>query len=457
MQFLLGDAFPAFLASYDAPAQTGLRVNTLKVTPENFCRLAPFELTPSGLGSDSFIVAGDARPGRHPYHAAGLYYLQDPSAMTAAVLLDPQPGERVLDLAAAPGGKATHIAARLAGQGVLFANELHPKRVWDLAENLERWGVRNVVVLNEDPARLADRLPGYFDRVLLDAPCSGEGLFRKTPAARRQWSPTLVAGSARRQALLLAQAARLVRTGGILTYATCTFAPEEDEAVVAEFLDGVSDYSMVAPARVPAYDAGRPDWVAGGVASLRHAVRLWPHTGPGEGHFVAVMQRHGDRGETAMAGSRHAAGEWAAAPRAAEALFHAFIDEHLTRVPVSDRLVIAGSYLYTLPENLPDLSGLRVIHPGWWLGVLHRDRFEPSHALALGLTPADVQQTCDLTPDDPGLAGFLTGQPFRTDGAGGWVMVTVDGFPVGWGKRSGGVLKSHYPKGLRRLASTVVI
>ena len=189
MERLLGAEYPAFRAAYDQPAQADLRVNTLKLTPRQFAAISPFEITPAGLAPETFLVADDDRPGVHPYHAAGLYYLQDPSAMAVALLLDPQPGERILDLAAAPGGKATHIAARLAGRGALFANEIHPKRVWDLAENLERWGVRNAVILNEEPERLADRLPGYFDRVLLDAPCSGEGLFRKTPAAAPSGAP----------------------------------------------------------------------------------------------------------------------------------------------------------------------------------------------------------------------------------------------------------------------------
>jgi NOL1/NOP2/sun family putative RNA methylase len=447
MQGLLGDEYPAFLASYGAPGAQGLRANTLKVTPNHLRALAPFGLAPLDLLPEAFLVEEEAAPGRHPYHAAGLYYLQDPSAMAVAPLLDPRPGERVLDLAAAPGGKATHIAARMAGQGILFANEIHPKRAWDLAENLERWGVRNAVVLNEDPARLAERLPGYFDRVLLDAPCSGEGLFRKTPAARLEWSPALVAGCARRQSALLAQAAELVRPGGVLAYATCTFAPEEDEEVIARFLDAAPDFALVAPLRLPGLSSARPGWADGGSGTLSLAVRLWPHTGPGEGHFIAVMRRAGGDQEVGSPMHRRAA---APLPKPAEALYRDFCERHLARPPADGRPALAGSYLYALPDGLPDLTGLRAIHPGWWLGVLRKDRFEPSHALALGLTAAGAARLLDLRPDDDRLRAYLQGNAFADAGEDGWVLVTVDGFPVGWGKRTGDMLKSHYPKGLRR-------
>ncbi len=450
MARLLGAEYPAFRAVYDHPAQSGLRVNTLKVTPEQFTAISPFALEPTGLAPEAFLISDEDRPGVHPYHAAGLYYLQDPSAMAVVPLLDPQPGERILDLAAAPGGKATHIAARLAGRGLLVANEVHPKRAWDLAGNLERWGVRNAMILNEEPERLAERLPGYFDRVLLDAPCSGEGLFRKTPAARAEWSGALVEGCARRQDALLAQAHRLVRPGGILVYSTCTFAPEEDEAVIARFLADHPDYELVATADLPGLTPGRPEWAPDTQGNaLCNAKRLWPHIGPGEGHFIAVLRNSGGP-ETKFVDGRHRAHAPADAAHAATAYYREFCDAHLTGAPGADRLKLEGAYLYALPEGAPPLDGLRVIHPGWWLGVVKTGRFEPSHALALGLTPAEARQSRDLTPDDPRLAAYLRGEGFRDPGAPGWTLVTVGGYPVGWGKRVNDMLKSHLPKGLRR-------
>jgi NOL1/NOP2/sun family putative RNA methylase len=454
MHALLGDEFPAFRACYDAPSQPGLRVNTLKVTPERFLQVAPFELEPAGLAPEAFFVSEEDRPGAHPYHAAGLYYLQDPSAMAVTFLLDPQPGERILDLAAAPGGKSTHIAARMAGQGVLVANEVHPKRVWTLAENLERWGARNAMVLNEQPERLADRLAGHFDGVLLDAPCSGEGLFRKNPAARLEWSPALVDGCARRQGALLTHAARLVRPGGVLVYSTCTFSPEENEAVVSRYLRDHPEFALASTVRLPGFQPGHPEWAPdGGPDALRRAIRIWPHIGPGEGHFVAVLRREDGLGSTSP--DETGAPIPAAPSRATLTLYRDFCEEHLTDMPGAGRLVQAGSYLYALPDAAMSIGALHVIHPGWWLGVVKTGRFEPSHALAMALAPDGVRQSLSLAPDDPRLQAYLCGQGFADSGSPGWVLVAVDGFPLGWGKRSPGVLKSRYPKGLRRQTAVI--
>jgi NOL1/NOP2/sun family putative RNA methylase len=486
MTRLLGQESAAFLASYDAAPRTGLRVNTLKVSGEAYRRLSPFPLEPLAWTPDAFLTleplfrehvtlsgsiaqapassatgeasphavssapsaAQAAGPGRHPHHAAGLYYLQDPSAMVVAELLDPQPGERVLDLAAAPGGKATAIASLMRNEGLLMANEIHGQRVWDLAENLERWGAHNAVITHESPERLAERLADTFDRVLLDAPCSGEGMFRRSEAARREWSPELVHGCALRQSHILAQAARLVRPGGRLVYATCTFAPEEDEGVIAAFLDSRPDFSVLELARLPGFGPGRPDWAAAGGArpELRQAIRLWPHTGPGDGHFVAMLQRVGDSAARAVERWRPQR-----IPKPSVLLYRAFCEETLVGLPGEDRLALAGAYLYAAPPGAPDLAGLRFIHPGWWLGTLKKERLEPSHALALGLSLDEVRpdRVVDLASGGQEVLAYLRGESLALPGAPGWVLVAVDGFPLGWGKRVDGVVKSHYPKGLR--------
>jgi NOL1/NOP2/sun family putative RNA methylase len=462
MARLLGEEYGAFLASYGAVPRSGLRVNTLKLSAEEFRLLSPFALEPIPWASHAFLLAdatehagtvassteGIVNAGRHPHHAAGLYYLQEPSAMAAAELLDPQPGQRVLDMAAAPGGKATHVASLMRGEGLLVANEIHRRRVWDLAENLERWGARNAVVTNESPDRLADRFAGYFDRVLLDAPCSGEGMFRKSEAARRDWSPEFVQGCALRQTLILEQAACMVRPGGRLAYVTCTFAPEENERVVARFLRSHGDFALVDLPRRPGFGYGRPEWAPAGLGSqeLRRAVRLWPHDGPGEGHFIAVLQR--------LAGGADSSVQLWRRERVLQQvrhLFDGFCREILTMGPAGDDLALVGSYLYALPSDIPDLSGLRFIHPGWWLGTIKKDRFEPSHGLALGLSLADVDpgHVVDLPGDGTEALAYLRGESISHGGPSGWVLVAVDGFPLGWGKRTGGILKSRYPKGLR--------
>ena len=246
MQHLLGDQYPAFLAACAQPAVAGLRLNTLKISPQEFQSISPWPLSPLPWSVAGFALPSAAQPGKHPYHAAGLYYLQDPSAMAAAEVLAPRPGERVLDLAAAPGGKSTHLAALMQNQGLLVANEIHPQRAWDLAENLERCGVQMACITNETPARLAQAWGGMFDRVLLDAPCSGEGMFRKSERARGEWSPEHVAACATRQGGILNEAARLVRPGGWLLYATCTFAPQEDEQTIGQFLQAHPEFALEA-------------------------------------------------------------------------------------------------------------------------------------------------------------------------------------------------------------------
>ncbi len=446
MKALLGQDYAAFCASYQQAARSGLRVNTLKISPAAFAALSPFPLQPLPWSSAAFLLADEeARPGKHPYYAAGLYYLQDPSAMAAAELLQPQPGERVLDLAAAPGGKSTHLACLMQQQGVLVANEIHSQRVWDLAENLERWGAQNSVILNETPARLAQHLPAFFDRVLVDAPCSGEGMFRKSDSARRDWSPELVQGCALRQGPILQQAARLVRPGGWIVYATCTFAPEENEGVIAAFLREHPHFELADVSRQPGFDPGQPEWLEPpGATALRRAVRLWPHRGPGEGHFVALLHCR-------------AGGETAAAPAMARtppgrqvmAWYAAFCQRYLVDMPAADNLHQAGSFLYQFPPGAPELQGLRAIHPGRWLGVIKKNRFEPSHALAMSLPAAAARHTLDMPADDPDVLAYLGGQTLRRPGPDGWLLVAVDGYPLGWGKRVAGVIKNHYPRGLR--------
>jgi NOL1/NOP2/sun family putative RNA methylase len=448
MAQLLGGEYPAFLASYGAQPNVGLRVNTLKIVPDAFRKIAPFDLSPVPWCADGFTVTGEGEPGKHSYHAAGLYYLQDPSAMAVAELLDPQPGERVLDLSAAPGGKATHIAALMRNEGLLVANEIHRKRVWDLAENLERWGTRIAAVTVEPPAWLATRLEGFFDRVLVDAPCSGEGMFRRSATARAEWAPELVQGCALRQSVILEQAARMMRPGGMLVYSTCTFAPEENEGTVVRFLRQHPEFELVEVTRRPAFSEGRPDWIKGSPPELRRAVRLWPQTGPGEGHFVAVMRQDGTPTEATLQPSRLMPAD--RLPAQVHALYRAFCREHLAMAPATERLALVGTYLYALPPDLPDLTGTRFIHPGWWLGTIKKDRFEPSHALAMALTSSGAQHTLDFEAGSDEFLTYLRGGSLPAEGEDGWTLVTVDGFPLGWGKCVRGMVKSHYPKGLRR-------
>ncbi len=475
MQSLLGDEFPTFLACLAQPATTGLRVNTLKISPEGFRAISPFPLSSIPWSPAGFLIDPASQsdtsspPGKHPYHAAGLYYLQDPSAMIAAQILAPQPGERVLDIAAAPGGKATHLAALMQGEGLLVANEIHTQRAWDLAQNLERCGVRNAAITNEPPGRLAEHFGAFFDRVLVDAPCSGEGMFRKSEAARAAWAPELIQGCATRQNAILKNAARMVRTGGWLAYTTCTFAPEENEAVVARFLDENPDFELVSPSlpsleppnetgthekslpqHIPGISSGCPEWTTYPDHPVQHTsrvqqtVRLWPHRTFGEGHFIALLRR-------AKGAAVSPPRTWvpSTVPKHLRQVFTDFRRSNLSPDHMGERLLLSGAYLYQLPSHLPDLSNLRVIHPGWWLGVFKNERFLPTHALAMGLQAKDVLRVVNLDSTGSQVLAYLRGESLPSQGEDGWVMVTVDGYPLGWGKRVGRTLKNHYPRGLR--------
>ena len=417
----LGEEYPAFLESLERPRAVALRFNPLKGERPAL----PFVGEPVPWEPMGFYYDPQSRPGLLPYHEAGVYYLQEASAMSAVQLLDPQPGEKICDLCAAPGGKSTQIAGRMAGEGLLLCNEFNPKRAKILSRNIERLGIANALVTNEHPQKLADRLPGYFDRVLIDAPCSGEGMFRKEEAAVTDWSIETVGMCARRQAEILHSGAQLVRPGGRLVYSTCTFAPEENELAIAEFLENHPEF---APEAVEA-----PWFVPGENASYR----MWPHKLLGEGHFAAVLRKKSGEAENA----REEPGE--AVPK----IFTAFAKEMGITLP-DGKYLSFGQSLYWIPHEMPLLRGLKVLRPGLELGEVKKDRFEPAHALALWLkTCANVE---DISADSPLTTKYMQGDVIPSNKKG-WCLVTVDGYSLGWGKGDGQVLKNHYPKGLRRM------
>ena len=420
MEHQLGEEYPAFLASLERPRAVALRFNPLKgkVPAMSFVG-QPVPWEPMGYYYDP-----DARPGLHPYHEAGVYYLQEASAMSAVALLDPQPGERVCDLCAAPGGKTTQIAGRMAGEGFLLCNEINPKRAKILSRNIERLGVGNALVTNEHPQKLAEKYEGRFDRVLIDAPCSGEGMFRKEEAAVMDWSPETVQMCARRQAEILHSGAALVRPGGRLVYSTCTFAPEENEQAILAFLEEHPEFTP------EAVDA--PWFTPAGTGMFR----LWPHKLLGEGHFAAVLRKVGDAedDDPAPKGEKLPR-EWLE-----------FAREMGIRLPAG-KAVQFGQSLYWAPEAMPELRGVKVLRPGLELGEVKKGRFEPAHALALWLKEVTAVQ--DFSADGNEIKAYLHGDVVSSQKRG-WCLVTVDGYSIGWGKGDGKVLKNHYPKGLRR-------
>lgn len=421
MKNQLGEEYPAFLESLERPRAVALRFNPLKGTQPKL----DFVKEPVPWEPNGFYYDPEARPGLHPYHEAGVYYLQEASAMAPVALLDPQPGERVCDLCAAPGGKSTQIAGRLAGEGFLLCNEINPKRAKILSRNVERLGIANALVTNEHPQRLAEKLSGFFDRVLVDAPCSGEGMFRKEEAAVTDWSPETVQMCANRQREILHSAAQLVRPGGRLVYSTCTFAPEENEETVAAFLQDHPEFSPE--------PADAPWFVAGENAS----VRLWPHKLLGEGHFAAVLRKAGQPEEESAARYQ---------PQKLPALWENFAREMGITLP-QGKPVSFGPSLYWAPAQMPELHGLRVLRPGLELGEMKKDRFVPAHALALWLS--DGKRTQNYGCESSQIKAYMHGETVPS-AVSGWCLVQVDGYSIGWGKGDGKVLKNHYPKGLRR-------
>ncbi len=416
----LGEEYEDFLRSLERPRAVALRFNPLKGEVPQL----PFVGSPVPWEPMGYYYDPDSRPGLHLYHEAGVYYLQEASAMAPVALLDPQPGERICDLCAAPGGKTTQIAGRMMGEGFLLCNEYSPKRAKILSRNIERMAVANALVTNEPAEVLARRFPGFFHRVLVDAPCSGEGMFRKEEAAVADWSQDAVEMCARRQQEILNNAARMVAPGGRLVYSTCTFAPEEDEGVVAEFLTAHPEFS---PEAVEAL------WFQ---VVENGGYRLWPHKLLGEGHFAAVLKRNGgEEGRVPVCPGGRLPKEWTEFAKALE-----------IRLPAG-KAVAFGDNLYWAPEELPELSGLRVLRPGLELGEVKKGRFQPAHALALWLK--DCGNTARFAPESPELARYLHGDVIPW-GKKGWCLVMAGDYSIGWGKGDGNCLKNHYPKGLRR-------
>lgn len=420
MEAQLGSEYPAFLESLERPRAVALRFNPLKGERP----VLPFVGAPVPWEPEGFYYDPETRPGLHVYHEAGVYYLQEASAMAPVALLDPKPGERVCDLCAAPGGKTTQIAGRMLGQGFLMCNEINPKRAKILSRNIERMGVANALVTNEHPETLASRFPGFFDRVLVDAPCSGEGMFRKEEAAVTDWSQETVQMCARRQREILDSAARLVRPGGRLVYSTCTFAPEEDEETVAAFLEAHPEFT---PEPVEA------SWFVPGENA---SYRMWPHKLLGEGHFAAVLRKaQGESGEVPACPGEKCPKAW-----------ESFAKELDITLP-EGKAVSFGQSLYWAPMELPELNRLKVLRPGLELGTERKGRFEPAHALALWLKTCAVTES--FPPESPEMKAYLHGDVVPS-GKKGWCLVQAGGYAIGWGKGDGSVLKNHYPKGLRR-------
>lgn len=448
MKKMLGAEYEDFLASYEKEKSQALRVNTLKGSKEKFQETAPFLLEPVLWEENGFYYGEDDRPGKHPYHEAGVYYIQEASAQVPAALLDAKPGERILDLCAAPGGKSTQIAAAMKGEGLLICNEIHPARAKILSENIERMGIRNAIVMNESPQVLADTFTEYFDRIMVDAPCSGEGMFRKKEEATEEWSLENVAICAKRQDEILACAAKMLRPGGRIVYSTCTFAPEENEGSVSRFLAEHEEFRIMEVKKTQGMEEGRAEWTEKPAEGLERTIRLFPHKVKGEGHFAAVLEKKGNLEDACHGYCKNGEQKGLAKKECKE---YVQFEQTSLKIKPDGIFLKFGEQLYLAPAKTPSLKGLKVLRPGLHLGTIKKDRFEPSHALALSLKKEDVVHTLELSGTTREPSDFIAGMTLCAEGEKGWYLILVDGYSLGWGKLAGGVMKNHYPKGLRKM------
>lgn len=437
MKELLGGDYPAFLQSMETGPVRALRVNFLKTSSVP----ADIETKPLPFSGGGYIFSRDS-VGHHPLHHAGAFYVQDPSAISTVAAASPvlRRGMRVLDLCAAPGGKSTQLAGMLQGTGVLVANEISGERCRILRQNIERMGVKNAVITSFDAQRIAAYYPDFFDFVLVDAPCSGEGMFRKYPEAVKEWSEENVTMCARRQKEILENAAKTVAGGGYLLYSTCTFSLEENEQVVHWFLTEHPDFSLLPVAADVA--AVTAEGISVGGRDLSAARRFYPHLFSGEGQFFCLMQRSGGmRGKEQFPSAlRSLTGE---EKKAAEAFFaDAFGDIPQEMAALRDDVVLLSEEVSCCPSG--------ALSCGVPAGKVIKGRLVPHHHL-FSAYGKNFQRRVDLPLEDPACAAYLRGEGFLLTGApgNGWCAVEIDTVPCGGGKIVNGYLKNHYPKGLR--------
>lgn len=490
MKQLLKEEFSDYIACYDEPRYYGLRVNTNKISVEEFERICPFEIRPIPWIKNGFYYDGDVVvPSRNPYYYAGLYYLQEPSAMTPANRLPVEPGDRVLDVCAAPGGKATELGAKLQGEGLLAANDISSSRAKGLLKNLEVFGTGNVIVLSEEPGRLEGYFEEYFDKILIDAPCSGEGMFRKDKKMIKAWEehgPEYFCGI---QKSIVLQAARMLKPGGLMLYSTCTFDGRENEQVIEHLLTVYPEFRIEEIEPYEGFREGMPELTKGKNPELKKTVRIFPHRMKGEGHYLALVRKGGHPEESGLQKSglqetgsfsesvsppgfgvqsgfrqksvksgkyraeREKSGtEKEKSGRLPEEL-EIFLG-HIRKAFDYTQIEIQGERVYYMPEGITKIRGLRFLRKGLLMGELKKKRFEPSQALAMYLRMEEYGQCLNLSAGDERVLRYLKGETLDAEGltspeASGWYLVCVDGYPLGWGKVVQGVLKNKYLPGWR--------
>lgn len=443
---LLKDEYALYKQCLDKPMFHGIRINTSKISVSDFMNINPFHLTPIPWCDNGFYYDEKTdKPSKHPYYYAGLYYIQEPSAMTPANVLPVEEGDRVLDICAAPGGKSTELAARLNGTGLLVSNDISASRAKALLKNIEVFGVENALITSEPPHKLAERFPAYFDKILIDAPCSGEGMFRKSYSMVTAWENNGNKLFADLQRNILTEVVKMLKPGGKLVYSTCTFAPMENEQSI-EYLLSLDDSLHIAEFnKCEKFDNGHPEWSLGKSDDLRYCARLWPHRLDGEGHFVCLIEKDGVKSKSDYMGDypikRSRLSEEA---KSFLSCIKRDFDEN--------RLELSGDKLYYIPSSFPAVRGLRILRCGLYMGEQKKNRFEPSQSLAMVLKKGEFDNIVDISSDDERVFRYLKGETIDADAKDGWALVCVDGYPLGWGKMNRGTMKNKYLAGWRLMS-----
>ncbi len=445
----LKEDYDNYVKCLDNGMYHGIRINTSKISVEDFLKISPFELTPVEWTKNGFYY--DERqytPSKHPYYYAGLYYIQEPSAMTPASVLEIDEGDLVLDVCAAPGGKSTELAAKLNGSGILITNDISNSRAKALLKNMELFGIGNMSIVNEPPNGLSGAFAEMFDKILIDAPCSGEGMFRKSNSMITAWENNGTALFAGLQKGILNEMVKCLKPGGTMLYSTCTFSPEENEQSI-EYLLSLDDslYLKDVP-KYTGFDNGHPEWGNTENSELVRCARLWPHRIKGEGHFVALIGKK--ERETVLCRS-----EYHFKPYKTDE----FTDEFFSHISAHagidlSRIEENKGKLYFIPYGMPDVRGLRLLRQGLYLGEVKKNRFEPSQSLAMYLSASDYDNAVSFSCDDGRIIKYLKGETIEIEDGNiknGYVLVCVDGYPLGWAKNHNGTLKNKYLAGWRMM------
>lgn len=442
---LLDEDYDNYKSCLDKPMHHGIRINTSKISVENFLKINPFTLKPIPWCKNGFYYDETVdKPSKHPYYFAGLYYIQEPSAMTPAAVIPINEGDRVLDICAAPGGKSTELAAKLKGTGILISNDISATRAKALLKNLEVFGIANSLIISEAPYKLSERFPNYFDKILIDAPCSGEGMFRKSQSMLTAWENNGNELFVNLQREILTEAVKMLKPGGVILYSTCTFSPLENEQSVEYLLSLDEDLSVISFDKYEQFDNGHPDWGNTNNEELAKCARLWPHRIEGEGHFVSLVKKEGINSSLSNYGDYPL--KKGKLPKEAEEFLSNIKDFY-----DMSRIELSGDKLYYIPDTFPAVRGLRILRCGLYLGEIKKNRFEPSQALAMHLKREQFNNITDLCCGDERVIKYLKGETIEAcePSTNGWTLICVDGYPLGFGKINNGIIKNKYLPGWR--------